>query len=126
MEEGATWEAAMSAGHFGLDRLVALIDCNGIQADGPVVINLEPVADKWRAFGWDVTEIDGNDMAAIVGALMLARPANGRPKAIVLRTLPGKGVPRIEASEKAHFFRVDIGAWDGIIEEFEDRVEAEP
>jgi transketolase len=125
MEEGATWEAAMSAGHFGLDRLVALVDCNGIQADGPVVINIEPVAAKWRAFGWDVTEIDGNDMAAVVGALMLARAATGRPKAIVLRTLPGKGVPRIEASEKAHFFRVDIGEWDGIIQEFEDRVGAE-
>ena len=126
MEEGSTWEAAMSAGHFGLDRLVALVDCNGIQADGPVVVNIEPVADKWRAFGWDVTEIDGNDMSAIIGALMLARAPTGRPKAIVLRTLPGKGVPRIETSEKAHFFRVDLGEWDGIIKEFEDRVGAEP
>jgi transketolase len=126
MEEGATWEAAMSAGHFGLDGLVALIDCNGIQADGPVVINIEPVADKWRAFGWDTVEIDGNDMNAIVGALMLARNANGRPKAIVLRTLPGKGVPRIETSEKSHFFRVDVSQWNAIIDEFEQRVGAEP
>ena len=84
----------MAASHFGLDNLVALVDCNGIQADGPVVLDIEPVADKWRAFGWDATEIDGNDMAAIVGALMLARAANGKPKAIVLRTLPGKGVAR--------------------------------
>jgi transketolase len=126
MEEGATWEAAMAGGHFGLDGLVALIDCNGIQADGPVVINIEPVADKWRAFGWDTVEIDGNDMAAIVGALTTARAANGKPKAIVLRTLPGKGVPRIEASAKAHFFRVDVGQWDSIIDEFEQRVGAEP
>ena len=99
----------MSASHFGLDGLVALIDCNGIQADGPVVLDMEPVADKWRAFGWETSEIDGNDMAAIVAALLLARaPRDGRPKAIVLRTLPGKGVPRIETSEKSHFFRVDV------------------
>jgi len=125
MEEGSTWEAAMAAGHFGLDRLVALIDCNGIQADGPVVINIEPVADKWRAFGWDTLEIDGNDMSAIVGALALARAANGKPKAIVLRTLPGKGVPRIETSEKSHFFRIDVSQWDAIIADFEKRVGGE-
>ena len=126
LEEGSTWEAAMSGGHFGLDGLVALIDCNGIQADGPVVINIEPVADKWRAFGWDTLEIDGNDMAAIVGALAMSRGRNGKPKAIVLRTAPGKGVPRIEASEKSHFFRVDLDQWNGIIDEFEQRVGAEP
>ena len=119
MQEGSTWEAAMSASHFGLDGLVALIDCNGIQADGPVVLNMEPVADKWRSFGWHVTEIDGNDMNAIVGALMLARGENGKPKAIVLRTLPGKGVARIETSEKSHFFRVDVKEWDDIIADFE-------
>ena len=93
MQEGSTWEAAMSASHFGLDGLVALIDCNGIQADGPVVLDMEPVADKWRAFGWDVTEIDGNDMDADRRrADAGARRSNGKPKAIVLRTLPGKGV----------------------------------
>ena len=92
MQEGSTWEAAMSAAHFRLDGLVALIDCNGIQADGPVVLDMEPVADKWRAFGWETSEIDGNDMAAVVGALLVARARAGKPKAIVLRTLPGKGV----------------------------------
>lgn len=124
MQEGSTWEAAMSASHFGLDRLVALVDCNGIQADGPVVLDMEPVADKWHAFGWDVSEIDGNDMSAIVGALMLARAERGRPKAIILRTLPGKGVSRIESSEKSHFFRVDVREWDGIIAEFEQGIGA--
>ena len=119
MQEGSTWEAAMSASHFGLDGLVALIDCNGIQADGPMVLDMEPVGAKWRAFGWDVSEIDGNDMVAVVAALMLARKRNGKPKAIVLRTCPGKGVPRIENSEKSHFFRVDVGQWDSIIAEFE-------
>ena len=63
-------------------------------------------------------------MDSVVGALMLARRTGGKPKAIVLRTLPGKGVPRIESSEKSHFFRVDIGQWNSIIDEFEQRVEA--
>ena len=123
MQEGSTWEAAMSAGHFRLDNLVALIDCNGIQADGPVVLDMEPVAEKWRAFGWDTQEIDGNDMEAVVAALKAARVAAGKPHAIVLRTLPGKGVARIETSEKSHFFRVDVAQWDGIIAEFEQSLE---
>jgi transketolase len=124
MQEGSTWEAAMSASHFKLDGLVALVDCNGIQADGPVVLDMEPVADKWRAFGWQTSEIDGNNMKAVVGALADARERNGKPKAIVLRTLPGKGVPRIETSEKSHFFRIDVAQWDGIIAEFEKTVGA--
>ena len=125
MQEGSTWEAAMAAGHFCLDGLVALVDCNGIQADGPMVLDMEPVAEKWRAFGWDVTEIDGNDMHAIIGALMLARAKNDKPKAIILRTLPGKGVARIEASEKSHFFHVDVAEWDGIIADFEQKMGAQ-
>jgi transketolase len=124
MQEGSTWEAAMSASHFKLDGLVALIDCNGIQADGPVVLDMEPIADKWRAFGWETFEINGNDMTAVIGALADARQRNGKPKAIVLRTLPGKGVPRIESSEKSHFFRIDVAQWDGIIAEFEKSVGA--
>lgn len=126
MQEGSTWEAAMSASHFKLDGLAALIDCNGIQADGPMVLDMEPVAGKWRAFGWETFEIDGNDMTAVVGALAGARERNGKPKAIVLRTLPGKGVPRIETSEKSHFFRIDVAQWDGIIAEFEKSVGRQP
>jgi len=124
MQEGSTWEAAMSASHFRLDGLVALVDCNGIQADGPVVLGMEPVADKWRSFGWETFEIDGNDMDAVVGTFASARQRNGKPKAIVLRTLPGKGVRRIEQSEKSHFFRVDVSQWDAIIDEFEHSVGA--
>jgi len=119
LQEGATWEAAMSGSNFRLDNLVALIDCNGIQADGALVIDIEPVADKWRAFGWETQEIDGNDMAAIVDALVAARALNGRPHAIVLRTRPGKGVPTLEQREKAHFVRVDPGEWDALILELE-------
>lgn len=119
LQEGSTWEAAMAGSNFRLDNLVALIDCNGIQADGAIVIDIEPVADKWRAFGWQVQEIDGNDMAAVVAALEQARATEGRPHAIVLRTKPGKGVPTLEQREKAHFVRVEPEEWDALILELE-------
>src|SRR4029079_2883746 len=92
MQEGATWEAAVSSSHFRLDNLVALIDCNGIQADGKMVLDMEPVADKWRAFGWDTREVNGNDIEAVVAALAAARQRTKRPHAIVLRTTPGYGI----------------------------------
>jgi transketolase len=120
LQEGATWEAAMAAPHFALDGLVALVDCNGIQADGAIVISIEPVADKFRAFGWDASEIDGNDLAAIIAALRGCRTRNGKPKAIVLRTTPGKGVPTLENRERAHFVRVDPGEWDALAAELEN------
>jgi transketolase len=119
LQEGSTWEAVMSAAQFKLDNLVALVDCNGIQADGAIVMNIEPVADKWRAFGWETSEIDGNDMGEIVYALIGARSRNGRPKAIVLRTSPGHGVPTIENRERAHFVRVDPHEWEELTRELE-------
>jgi transketolase len=123
MQEGSTWEAAMAGASFRLDNLVALIDCNGIQADGKVVLDMEPVAEKWRAFGWNTQEIDGNDMDAIVVAFRAARATGDRPHAIVLRTLPGKGVPTLEKREKAHFTRVDAGEWDDLGVELEREAE---
>ena len=119
VQEGSTWEAAMAAPHFKLDNLVALVDCNGIQADGPVVIGIEPMREKFASFGWDASEIDGNDMAAVVAALAAARRRDGRPKAIVLRTLPGKGIPALETREKAHFVRIEPDEWDALARELE-------
>ena len=119
LQEGSTWEAAMAAATFKCDNLVALIDCNGIQADGPVTVKIDPVADKFVAFGFDTVEIDGNDMAALVTALANARARDGRPKAIVLRTIPGKGVPTLMARERAHFVRVANDEWDALIAELE-------
>ena len=111
LQEGATFEALMAGGSFALDNLVALIDCNGIQADGRIVIDIEPVGDKCRAFGWDTVEIDGNAMTEILTALHGARKRDGRPKAIVLRTLPGRGVATLERREKVHFVRVEPHEW---------------
>lgn len=110
----------MAAATLGLDRLVAIVDANGIQADGPVTVALEPLAEKWRAFGFTTREIDGNDMTAVVAALEAARATDGRPKAIVCRTLPGKGVPRLERREKAHFIRVEPDEWGAILAELEE------
>jgi transketolase len=119
LQEGSTWEAAMSGANYGLDNLVALIDCNGIQADGPVVIKIEPVKQKWESFGWDAMEINGNDMQQIVEALVWARAKTGRPKAIVLRTTPGFGIPTLTRREKAHFVRVEPDEWDALEAELE-------
>ena len=119
LQEGSTWEAAMSAATFNLDQLVAVIDCNGIQADGPVTTRIEPVADKWRAFGFDTIEVDGNDISALCNAFDALRAADGRPKAIVMRTAPGKGIATLEARERAHFVRTEASEWDKLAAELE-------
>lgn len=97
-QEGAVWEGAMLAAHQGLDNLTAIVDRNGLQQTGPTEerVRLDPLADKWRAFGWDVQEIDGHDMAAVLGALARAGAVRGRPAAIVARTVKGKGVSFVE------------------------------
>jgi transketolase len=120
LQEGSTWEAAMSAATFELDRLIVVIDCNGIQADGPVTSRIEPVIDKWQAFGFDAIEADGNDAASLCGAFDRLRDHDGRPKAIVMRTVPGKGIPTLEQRERAHFVRTEAGEWDRLAAELED------
>lgn len=119
LDEGSTWESAMGGATFRCDNVVALVDCNGIQADGPVTVAIEPVADKFRAFGWDTREVDGNDLAALVEALAASRTQDGRPKAIVLRTTPGCGVPTLMSRPRAHFVRVSDDEWDMFMQELE-------
>jgi transketolase len=119
MQEGSTWESAIAAKTFKLDTLVVIVDANGIQADGNIVVDLEPIGPKWRAFGFDTYEVDGNGMDQVVGALACARNRNGRPKAIIARTLPGKGVRMLEIREKAHFIRIDPHEWDQVRHELE-------
>ena len=121
LQEGSTWEAAMAAAHHRLDRLFAFIDCNNQQADGPPrqVLNVEPVQEKWQAFGWDTQRINGNDIRAIVDAIDSAKKKIGKPHAIVLDTLMGKGVRTFEEREKNHFIRVDPGEWQLAREQLE-------
>lgn len=118
LQEGATWEAAMAGANFELDNLWAIVDCNGIQADGPMVINIEPVLDKWLAFGWNAVEVDGNDISALLAAFDELRGTRG-PKAVVARTTPGCGVPTLVARERAHFVRVADDEWTRLIDELE-------
>ena len=104
LQEGQVWEAAMAAGHYRLDNLCAMVDANGLQIDGAVakVMNVAPIADKFRAFGWNVVEIDGHDMAAIVGALDGAETVKGAPTMIVAATVKGKGVSFFENKASYH------------------------
>jgi transketolase len=121
LQEGATWEAAMSAAHYQLDNLIALIDVNGVQADGKMdgIMTIEPIQEKWLAFGWQTTRIDGNEMSALVTALQEARTKNGKPKVIICDTLMGKGVPFIEQRDKGHFVRVEADEWELALTELE-------
>ncbi|MEK6743332.1 MAG: transketolase [Nitrospirota bacterium] len=104
LQEGQIWEAAMTGAHYKLDNLCILVDNNGLQIDGPVakVMGVEPIADKWRAFGWDVQDIDGHDMAQIVAALDKAETVKGKPSAIVCRTVKGKGSKCFEGKVEFH------------------------
>ncbi|MDO8719170.1 MAG: transketolase [Polaromonas sp.] len=114
LDEGATWEAAMSAAHHGLANLICTVDINNQQADGPSgqIMRFEPVVDKWAAFGWHVQRVDGNDLPAVVAAFDAARQHTGaQPRVILCDTLMGKGVPFLEAREKNHFIRVDPPEW---------------
>jgi transketolase len=97
-QEGNIWEAAMSAAHFGCDNLCAMLDYNGFQIDGKTcdVMNLDPLADKWRAFGWHAIEINGHDMRAILDAFDQAQTIKGKPTIIIARTVKGKGVSFME------------------------------
>lgn len=103
-QEGSVWEGAMFAAHYGLDNLVAIVDRNGVQQTGHTEerMRLDPLADKWSAFNWDVAEIDGHDMGAIVSALDRAAIGAGRPHAIVAHTVKGKGVSFAEGAAAYH------------------------
>jgi len=94
LDEGSLWEAIMCASHYNLDNLTAIVDRNDLQIDGPTeeVMKLEPLADKWQAFGWHTIEIDGHDMSQILETLDSAEKIKGKPSVIIAHTLKGKGV----------------------------------
>ncbi|CCD90890.1 putative transketolase, alpha subunit [Bradyrhizobium sp. ORS 375] len=114
LDEGSVWEAISSASHYKLDNLIAIVDVNNQQADGPStqVMGFEPLVDRLEAFGWFVQRIDGNDLDAVLAAFDAAKthPAP-KPRMIVADTLMGKGVPFLEQREKNHFIRVEPHEW---------------
>ena len=103
-EEGQVWEAAMFAAHYKLDNLVAILDLNGLQIDGPIteVMNPTPHDEKFRAFGWNVITIDAHNFDEIEAALKNARATEGRPTAIIARSVKGKGVSYMENACEWH------------------------
>lgn len=105
LDEGSNWEAILFAAHHGLDNLVAIVDYNKIQSFGSVaeVLRLDPLAEKWRAFGWACREIDGHDHAAIAAALGDVPHEAGKPTAIVAHTVKGKGVSFMENQLAWHY-----------------------
>lgn len=104
IQEGQVWEAAMTAAHYKLDNICAIVDLNGLQIDGPVskVKAIEPVASKWAAFGWNVIDIDGHDMKEILDALDNAETVKGKPSVILAHTIKGKGVSFFEGKVEYH------------------------
>ena len=103
-EEGQVWEAAMFAAHYKLDNLVAILDLNGLQIDGPIteVMNPTPHDEKFRAFGWNVITIDAHDFDEIESALKCARETKGKPTVIIARSTKGKGVSYMENACEWH------------------------
>jgi transketolase len=104
-QEGSVWEAVMEAAHYNLDNLIGIVDCNRLQIDGKVseVMNVEPLEDKYRAFGWEVIRTDGHDMQQVVDAFDKAKATAGKPTVILAETVKGKGVSFME----------DVAGWHG-------------
>ena len=107
MQEGEVWEAAMSAAHHKLDNLCAVIDYNKLQSDNhnDAIMRLEPLAEKWKAFGWTVAEVDGHDIPQILAQLRQASGRREKPSVIIAHTIKGKGVPYME----------NIPSWHGSV-----------
>jgi transketolase len=119
VQEGSTWESAMLAGYEKLDRLVAVIDVNRVQADGPLVLEVEPLAEKLHSFGWWAEDVNGNDVAELLAGFEAAAAVPDRPRALICHTEMGAGVPLIESRERNHFVRVAPHEWDAVKAELE-------
>jgi len=121
IQEGSTWEAAMFAGDRGLSNLTTIVDVNRTQADGKLVLEIEPLAKKFESFGWWTTEVDGNDIREVLGAFAEARRVDDdRPRAVIAHTRLGHGSPTIQGRPNAHFVRVGADEWDAVANEVEE------
>lgn len=110
--EGQIWEAAMFAGHRKLDNLIAITDCNKLQIDGFTndLLTLEPLADKWRAFNWEVMETDGHDWDQIHATLLRASEVRGKPVMILAHTIKARGCTIVENRPESHNIKIDNAA----------------
>ncbi|MBA2298156.1 MAG: transketolase, partial [Actinobacteria bacterium] len=121
LQEGQLWEGAAAAAHHRLDNLVLLVDNNRMQADGVTaeVLNVEPVPEKLAAFGFHARRVDGHDLPGLLAAFGEAREEKERPSALVLETVPGKGVPSFEVYAKVHYIRAEPAVWKRALEELD-------
>ena len=125
LNEGNVWEAAMSAAHFHLDNLVAVVDYNKVMAKGFLwdLMNIEPLAEKWQAFGWDVLEVDGHDLQALVDIFYRARwiQPRGKPVVVIAHTVKGRGVEMAEFNYKWHTHAPEPEIADAMLRELSRR-----
>lgn len=129
LAEGSVWEASLTASHYNLDNLIAVVDCNGLQITGRTdeVCNTEPLAQKFAAFGWSTREVDGHDLDALASVFERVPFEAGRPSMIIARTIKGKGVDFMESEKKWHHgvpdddeYRRAIDALDKALAQLED------
>jgi len=120
-DEGSIWEAAMFAAHHQLANLVAIVDMDGQQAFGFTrdVLDLEPMAERWSAFGWDVHEVDGHDVDLMEATVESLEVASGRPHVLLARTVFGRGVSYMEGQIKWHYLPMDERQYSQALEDLE-------
>lgn len=108
LQEGSVWEAAMVGASLGLDRLVAVVDRNRLQITGrtEAIVGLEPLAERWRSFGWVVREVDGHDLASLLDSLDATPSVPGQPTVVIARTVKGCGLPFVEDRRESHYARL--------------------
>ncbi len=123
-QEGQVWEAAMFGGNQPLDNLIAFIDNNKLQIDGPTkeINDVEPISDKWKAFKWDVHSVDGHSVEEIINALKKAKETKNKPSLIILNTIKGKGVAFSENLVSSHNMAVTEEQWKQAVETLEEEV----
>jgi transketolase len=126
--EGSVWEAALSASKYGLDSLVAVVDRNRYSMDGPTeeILPLEPLADKWRAFGWATTEVDGHDIGALMEAFAGLPLLESRPSVVIAHTVKGRGVSFMEGKAEWHSRAMTDAEMETALAEFRKRGVGEP
>lgn len=120
-QEGMVWEAAMAAAHYQVGNLTALVDYNNLQVDGWIheVMSIEPYADKWRAFGWEVLQVNGHDIPALLSAFATMQTVTSRPSVLICRTTKGKGVSFMEDVMEWHASSITQAQRDQAIGELE-------
>lgn len=125
LAEGSNWEAAAAAAHHKLDNLTVFVDDNGLQIAGETrnVMNFEPIAERFKAFGWETAEIDGNDMAAIIGVAERLPLRTGKPSLVVAHTVKGKGVSFLEGTVGCHYWKPARADLDRAIAELDAAIE---